>query len=113
MTIAPPHACKDIPDEQFLTAVDDAIQIRSDDDGRQWVWATRWDVAAVLAGRPDLVGIGEACDPSLFPPDLLSAKIGQLVRRGVLDGCACGCRGDLSRPGGTEPERILRSDSAS
>ncbi|UWP85827.1 hypothetical protein [Dactylosporangium fulvum] len=46
-----------------------------------------------------LTRVASACDPGLFPPNLMLAKIRQLVRRGVLDGCACGCRGDLARPG--------------
>jgi len=109
-----PRACKDIPDEVFLAAVDEAIRLRSADDETVWTWATRWDVAAVLAGRPELVGTGAACDPTLFPPNLMSAKIRQLVRRGLLDGCACGCRGELSRPGAVtvgvpvvEPYRLI------
>jgi hypothetical protein len=99
MTAVPPRACKEIADETFLAAVDEAIRLRSEDDERPWSWATRWDVAAVLAGRPELVGTGEACGPGLFPPDLLLAKAKRLIERGLLDGCACGCRGELARPG--------------
>ncbi len=36
----------------------------------------------------------EACLP-LFPSALIRAKAGALIRRGLLTGCACGCRGDL------------------
>lgn len=30
-----------------------------------------------------------------FPSKLVSAKLYKLVRKGVLDGCCCGCRGDF------------------
>jgi hypothetical protein len=30
-----------------------------------------------------------------FPPKVVTAKLGSLVRRKVLDGCTCGCRGDF------------------
>lgn len=29
-----------------------------------------------------------------FPPKVVAAKLKALVRRGLLDGCTCGCRGD-------------------
>lgn len=43
-------------------------------------WAVLLDVQAVL---------------SAFPPKVVRAKLAALVRRGVLNGCACGCRGDF------------------
>jgi hypothetical protein len=92
-----PRACKDIPDGVFLAAVDEAIRLRSEDDERQWLWATRWDVAAVLASRPEDVG-GSPVEYAEMPERLLLAKAKRLIERGLLDGCACGCRGDLSRP---------------
>jgi hypothetical protein len=30
-----------------------------------------------------------------YPPKVLLAKLRRLVARGLLDGCACGCRGDF------------------
>jgi hypothetical protein len=33
--------------------------------------------------------------PPLPSDKLARAKIGQLIRRGLVDGCACGCRGDF------------------
>jgi hypothetical protein len=35
----------------------------------------------------------------LFPPEandkLVLAKMAQMIRKGVIDGCPCGCRGDF------------------
>lgn len=33
-----------------------------------------------------------------FPPKVKLAKLRSMIRRGVLNGCACGCRGDLELP---------------
>lgn len=30
-----------------------------------------------------------------FPPKVVQAKLRSLVKRGLLKGCACGCRGDF------------------
>ena len=35
-----------------------------------------------------------------YPPKVVLAKLRSLVKRGVLHGCTCGCRGDFRR---TEP----------
>lgn len=32
--------------------------------------------------------------PSDAPPKVLLAKLAAMKRRGLIDGCACGCRGD-------------------
>ncbi len=34
------------------------------------------------------------CTPA-FPPKVVQAKLRAMVKRGVLSGCACGCRGDF------------------
>lgn len=47
-------------------------------------WSARSDVEGAL--------------PS-FPPKVVLAKLASLVRRGVIDGCTCGCRGDFELPG--------------
>ena len=54
---------------------------------------------AVVAGYNDATGHwclthtveGEF---AAFPPKVLQAKARKLIRRGLMDGCACGCRGD-------------------
>lgn len=42
-------------------------------------WAVTWDLQGALAE---------------FPPKVVMAKLKQLKRRGLIDGCDCGCRGD-------------------
>lgn len=88
--------CAEISDETFLAAVDEAARLRG------FYSATRWDVACVLANRPDLVGVVEGEERSTqdfpqMPPKLVLAKARKLIRRGLVTGCACGCRGDFLR----------------
>lgn len=91
----------DITDEAFLAAIDKACRIRTDvEGGTPWTWATRWDVAAVLAGHPEHVG-GPPVDYPNMPEKVLLAKARKLIRRGLVDGCPCGCRGEFERPGAT------------
>lgn len=80
---------KDIRDDDFLRAVATAEQLR---EGAGFV--SRWDVAAVLAGDPDSVG-GSPVDYAHMPEKVVLAKAKALVRRGLVDACTCGCRGDI------------------
>jgi hypothetical protein len=89
----------DIPDEAFIKAIREAIRRRNlippiPDHG--WMTATRWDVAAVLAGHPEAVGTAEASqDFGNMPWKVVLAKAKRLMRRRLIDGCPCGCRGDF------------------
>lgn len=65
------QTASDIADEQILPIVTQVMRP---------IGASRWDIAARL---PE------------FPEKVVLAKLGGLVRRGVLSGCACGCRGDF------------------
>ena len=89
--------CSDISDERFIAAVDIVIRIRG--AGCCAYTAARWDVAAVLDGHPEWIGQPEALDGESvrLPQKLVLAKARKLIRRGLLNGCACGCRGDLER----------------
>ena len=53
--------------------------------GRRGVpqWSSLWDVQGEL--------------PKV-PPKVVLAKLRSMVKRGVLRGCACGCRGDFEIP---------------
>jgi hypothetical protein len=83
----------DIDDTAFLDAIDEAIRLR----GPLWCsYATRWDVAAVLAGHPEDVG-GTPVDYPNMPQAVVLAKARRLINRELASGCACGCRGDLKR----------------
>lgn len=87
----------DITDEVFVRAIKEAIRRRNQKStSLVWTTATRWDVTAVLAGHPEAVGTVNAHQdfPGL-PPKVVLAKAKRLLRRAVIDGCACGCRGDF------------------
>lgn len=56
--------------------------------------ASRWDVTAVLAGHPEDVGGGPRDYPDM-PWKVVLAKARSLIRRGLIDGCDCGCRGNF------------------
>lgn len=61
----------DIPTEDVLVAVAH-VQTHN-------TWATTWDLEAIL--------------PS-WSPKVLRAKLAKMIRRKLLRGCSCGCRGD-------------------
>lgn len=84
MTIS--HA-RDIPDAVFLAAVETA--------SRGTRWATRWDVEATLAGLPTPRDFDTYPEIPGVPSKVVLAKARRLIRRGLLHGCACGCRGDF------------------
>lgn len=71
-TIAEVIHAKDISDVEMLRVVA-AINA-------QWRWALTYDLDEAL--------------PS-FPRKVVLAKARQLIKRGLLDGCGCGCRGDF------------------
>lgn len=70
--------CKDIPDEIILRFL----------LSRKGIWCTwfpaKWDNSSVM----------NAVDSSL-PGKLVHAKMKMLMRRGLVTGCPCGCRGDF------------------
>lgn len=77
--------CKDIPDRPILAFLADMP--RWPQNGlRMWGnWGSREDNAnTVLHAMP----LGT-------PEKLALAKIRQMIRRGVVEGCGCGCRGDF------------------
>lgn len=68
--------CKDIPNDVFLDAVRRA--------GEPGKWRLRRDVHGLLEQQVGPV-----------PENLFMAKARKLIARGLMDGCACGCRGDF------------------
>lgn len=76
MSGAPAMQAKDIPDAALLDAVA-AVNTRR----RGWAFLS------------DL----EEAFPA-FPPKVVRAKAAALIRRRLLKGCACGCRGDFELP---------------
>lgn len=73
--------CKDIPDAPILEFL--ALQ-----GGVGCTWLESDE--AVLGARCVLKAM-----PAGTSPKLALAKMSMLIRRGVVSGCACGCRGDF------------------
>lgn len=68
--------CKDIPDRPIL-------EFLAGLNGRWATWfGNEYDNSVTHAMPPDV------------PDKLVPAKMAMLIRRGVVDGCPCGCRGD-------------------
>ena len=70
--------CKDIPDRPILQYL----------VNRPGVWCTRWPDGAAGFNVTE-------CMPAETPEKLVLAKMRQLIRRKLVDGCGCGCRGDF------------------
>lgn len=98
----------DIPDEAFLNAIRTVHRDRWGSrgvtretplgtDNMYWIGASRWDIAAVLDGHPEWCGQPEATDGHSvqIPAKVVMAKAKSLERRGLVEGCCCGCRGDF------------------
>lgn len=72
--------CKDIPDAPILALID---QFRGQGSGWcNWYFGDERDVTNAM--------------PEGTPEKLRLAKMRQMIRRGVVDGCPCGCRGDFT-----------------
>lgn len=76
---------RDIPDEVFLAAVWKA-------GGEAGRWAMRWDVDRILGGFGPDDDLSEGVPGVPWKVSLQKAR--RLMKRGLLDGCSCGCRGD-------------------
>lgn len=69
----------DISDREMLAFI---LPINEEGQARGSAgWAQVWDLVPHWPG---------------FPQKVVMAKAKQLVKRGLLDGCTCGCRGDFT-----------------
>ena len=68
---------KDVEDQAVLDVIG-----RVNDEGH---WAMVWDLNAAFPA---------------VPPKVLLAKCRSLIKRKLIEGCACGCRGDFYLVGG-------------
>lgn len=96
---------KDIDDAFFLRCIDyaqtyhaaatwepqPALRKREGRDATWPVWVFTWNLDCLMP---------------FFPPEVIRAKASRLIRRGLLTGCDCGCRGDFSLT--VEGARFLR-----
>lgn len=71
----------DIPDAAILRIVERVTSTHMPGSRDPYPWATMFDVEPAF---PDA------------PYKVVHAKARALIRRGLLDGCDCGCRGDWS-----------------
>lgn len=70
--------CKDIPDEPILKFL---LERGHDGQWCNWGLGNDRDVTAAM--------------PANTPPKLVLAKMRNLIGRGLVIGCTCGCRGDF------------------
>lgn len=68
--------CKDIPGQPIIDWLKNQTE-----------WATYGDGFSM----PTVAD----CMPLGTPEKLQLAKMGKLIKRGIVEGCACGCRGDF------------------
>ncbi len=76
--------CKDIPDEPILRML-----------ARNVGWCMCFNPDEEMAPWTRSRNVMEAM-PHGISRKLAIAKMGMLIRRGLADGCTCGCRGDFS-----------------
>lgn len=69
--------CKDIPDEPIL-------KFLLEHQGQWCTWNEGYSMPTVRDAMPPET-----------PPKLQLAKMAMLIRRGLVQGCDCGCRGDF------------------
>ena len=75
--------CKDIPTLPILAFLAEHGGI-----GSNW-YEVQWD-----NGLPNVRSVRHAM-PAGAPEKLVLAKMRQLISKGLVDGCDCGCRGDF------------------
>lgn len=85
--------CKDIPDAMLLQLVVDVSRTRN-----RWaptMHLPRWVFLTELQEHLGAAGVRGIPDGPEAPYNLVRAKCARLIQRTLLDGCACGCRGDF------------------
>jgi len=70
---------KHISDEDFLVAIREDCRRRSLEWGFESTMGITWLIAEILG----------------VPTKVANAKAKSLIKRGIITGCTCGCRGDL------------------
>lgn len=78
--------CKDIPEKPILQFLDDLLFLSRDK------YSIGFNGTATQFSEFDN-SIHKAF-PSGCNNNLIKAKMGQMIKKGLVDGCNCGCRGD-------------------
>jgi hypothetical protein len=81
-------AAKDIPDDLFIQAVAECSKAAARSWNRSSAWASRMEVQEWLSERLGPV-----------PPKVVIAKAKAVIKKGRMQGCTCGCRGDFDLRG--------------
>jgi hypothetical protein len=88
--------CKDIPDRpilEFLAKLSrEEIESQYETEGGTVTW--RPTTGCIWSGPAHSVGNGMP-EAARDQDNLLLAKMRSLLKRGLVDGCCCGCRGDF------------------
>ena len=79
--------CKDIPDKHILNYLWETQNVFNE------CWTCIW-YGHFKETKPENRDIYYAM-PEGTPEKLALAKMKSLIKRGLVDGCACGCRGDF------------------
>jgi hypothetical protein len=79
--------CKDIPDRPI-------VQFIADLQGNWGTWFSWIDDATGDLVIPENSVVKAMPNGAGLPDKLVLAKIARLMKRGLIDGCPCGCRGD-------------------
>lgn len=74
---------KDITDDAFIAAVQEVSRRTAAAWGHKDAWANRFDVAEELG----------------MPEKVVLAKARAIIKKGRMEGCTCGCRGDFDLRG--------------
>lgn len=88
--------CKDIPDTPVLEFLGELARGEVLSTYSLFGQGPRtWAPSSATWGYPEAGHCVSRVMPEFTPPKLQLAKMRQLMHRGLVDGCACGCRGDF------------------
>lgn len=91
----------DLPDLLLLELVRACNEGRCSGD-ESWGWhggRPGYNASGAEIGEPHWANRFDLARATGAPAKVIQAKCSKLIKRGVLDGCACGCRGDFTIPG--------------
>lgn len=93
---------KDIPDDLFIQAVAECSVAQAAEWSFDTAWCNRFDVEKWLSEH---LGFE-------VPWKVVVAKARAMIRKGRMDGCTCGCRGDFDLRGFPDDPFVERATEA-